>query len=83
MENSSTDKKVSIRDRILLVLTVYPIISPTMLQAGLGPQIRPKNWRPVLNDMIEEGVVLEEIYNTKTVHGRYHSYTRLRLLNDD
>lgn len=65
--------------KILHLLTLYPIISPTMLQGGLGPSVRPKLWRPVLTQLIEAGRVEEEQINAQTHSGRYNTYTRLSL----
>jgi hypothetical protein len=44
-----------LRGRILFTLTVYPKLSPTMLQVALGTGTRPQFWHPVLDQLIEEG----------------------------
>lgn len=46
-----------IETRILETLAIYPRLSPTMLQAGLGPALSPKLWRPALDRLIEMGLV--------------------------
>lgn len=70
---------LEIRDKILHLLKIYPIISPTMLQGGLGPQIKPVDWRPVLAMLIEQDDVLETTISTKTPFGRFNTYTKLSL----
>lgn len=72
-----------IRERIKHLLTVYPAISPTMLQAGLGPQTKPSKWRPLLQELVDEGVVKEETVQKMTPFGRHHSYSRLRLKSEN
>ncbi len=68
-----------IEARILHLLRIYPIISPTMLQGGLGPQTKPADWRPVLVDLLARGVVVEDQESTMTPSERYNTYTKLSL----
>jgi len=72
-----------IRLRILHILGIYPIISPTMLQGGLGPFCRPADWRPILSELLEEGVVIREEEQLPTTQGRSNSYSKLRLTTTD
>ena len=71
--------KEQTRERILHILSVYPQISPTMLQGGLGPQTKPEVWRPVLKELIDDGSVVSSEDNRTTPAGRYHSYQILQL----
>ncbi len=68
-----------IRDKILHILSLYPIISPTMLQGGLGPYMKPIQWRPVLEALIAEGLVTESQRSRQTHQERYNTYTFLHL----
>ena len=68
-----------IRTKILHLLRIYPIISPTMLQGGLGPPMKPVSWRPVLEAMIKEGLVVQEQESMMTPTERYNTYTKLHL----
>jgi len=68
-----------IETKILHLLRIYPIISPTMLQGGLGPATRPAQWRPVLIDLIEQGKVIEEQESMQTPSERYNTYSKLSL----
>ncbi len=68
-----------IRDKILHILKLYPIISPTMLQGGLGPYMKPIQWRPVLENLIAQGVVVESQRSRQTHQERYNTYTFLHL----
>ena len=68
-----------VRARILHILSIYPIISPTMLQSGLGPYTKPALWRPVLSDLIAEGKVMETQESLQTPSDRYNTYHKLSL----
>jgi len=68
-----------IRIKIIHLMKIYPIISPTMLQGGLGPSMKPALWRPVLDELIQEDVILQEQESMTTPSGRYNSYPKLRL----
>ena len=68
-----------IRTKILHLLSIYPVISPTMLQGGLGPSVRPVHWRPVLEQLEDEGIVIKEQDSMQTPTGRYNTYTKLSL----
>jgi hypothetical protein len=68
-----------IETKILHLLRIYPIISPTMLQSGLGPSTRPSQWRPVLIDLIAQGKVIEEQESMQTPSERYNTYSKLSL----
>ena len=66
-------------ERIIHILTHYPIISRTMLQGALGPQAKPVDWKPVLTRMIADGKVVELSEDTVLPNGRHHTYAKLHL----
>jgi hypothetical protein len=68
-----------VKTKILHVLSIYPVISPTMLQGGLGAYIKPKIWRPALEALIDEGKVVETQEGVMTPYDRYNTYTKLSL----
>lgn len=68
-----------IEAKILHLLGIYPIISPTMLQSGLGPSTKPAQWRPVLVSLIAAGRVIEEQESMQTPSERYNTYSKLSL----
>ena len=68
-----------IATKILHLLSIYPIIPPTMLQGVLGPSLKPALWRPVLEQLKKEGKVIEEQESTLTPAERYNTYLKLRL----
>lgn len=68
-----------IRAKILHLLRIYPIISPTMLQSGLGAYIRPGSWRPILAELLEAGKVVEDQESRQTPADRYNTYSKLML----
>src|SRR5260370_32502321 len=46
-----------IRQRILHVLSIYPKLSPSMLQVGIGTGMPPTLWRPILEQLVKDGAV--------------------------
>lgn len=69
----------NIEDKILRVLGIFPRLSPSMLQIGLGTALPPKLWKPILEDLIAREQVLrtEEMHDTET--GRRQVYVVLQL----
>lgn len=81
--NTTGTEAEDIATKILHLLSIYPIISPTMLQGGLGPQMRPALWRPVLTALIKDGKVIESNKSMTTPNDRYNTYSRLSLPDTD
>lgn len=69
-----------IREKIVHLLSIYPIISPTMLQGGLGPYVKPKDWRPVLAQLIDEGIVQQVQETHLSPGGRYNAHNKISLV---
>lgn len=81
-ETSATpevDPCARIRDKIVHVLTHFPILSPSMLQVGIGPNTPPRQWHPELDRLIREGKVLRETKGVEDAAGQYRSITRISL----
>lgn len=77
---SGTDEaSEDIASKILHLLKIYPIISPAMLQAGIGPSIKSSVWRPVLKGLVSKGTVVESSLAGETHTGRFNTYTMLSL----
>jgi len=68
-------KDQGIRAKILHVLEIYPVLSPSMLQVGLGPQVKPSQWRPILDILLAEGLVRRSDIFTPTPFGQHRAYT--------
>ena len=64
--------------RIVHVLKHYPVISPSMLQTGLG-NIKPKDWRPVLEDLIRQGTVHRDMQVDLSPSGQDRHYIKIYL----
>jgi hypothetical protein len=76
------EARMKIREQIIHILGIYPILSPTMLQGGLGPYKKPAQWKPILEELIREGIVVREATDQiMTPSNRYNTYTLLRLAN--
>jgi len=76
-DSNFTDK--DIEDKIMHLLAIYPVISPTMLQGGLGPYIKPRRWRALLEKLKKAGMVVESKESKETTTSRYNTYVKLHL----
>lgn len=63
-----------VRTKIKHVLTLYPKISPSMLQIGIGTGVPPRFWRPIFAQMIKEGAIEVKTFNARFPSGRDHVY---------
>lgn len=68
-----------VRKRITFVLEMYPKLSYTMLQVGLGTAYKPLYWRPELQAMIADGTVRQWEEMRVGPTGRYNVYTFIAL----
>jgi hypothetical protein len=69
-----------IRRRILHALSIYPKLSPSMLQVGIGTGLPPKLWHVVLETMVERGEVdRRQVKETNPTTGRDQVYTIISL----
>lgn len=71
-----------IAQRLLHTLTVYPCLSYSMIQVGLGNRYQPKDWRPVLEGLVQCGVVKRDDICLVSPIGRYQRHTRITLAPD-
>lgn len=78
---SSEDAMVTmVRQKILHTLSIYPKLSHSMLQIGLGTSFPSSLWRPVLDQLISEGQVISVQHKeTNPVTNREQIYTLLGL----
>ena len=67
------------KERILHILGIYPILSPSMLQIGVGTSLAPRDWRPALNKLIDEGEVVRDEVQAETPIGQHRTYVLLSL----
>lgn len=69
-----------IRERILHLLDIYIVVTPTMIQGSLGSAIKPAVWKEVMHHLCDEGLVIQD--QTPSIvspAGRYQTYKRLYL----
>jgi len=82
MRESDTESfEATIYDKIVHVLSVYPKLSPSMLQVGIGTSVPPSIWRRVLQDLVEEGKVVKDEEVRLAPSGRHQLYTVISLNN--
>lgn len=63
---SETNAADLIEAKILSTLSIYPKLSYSMLQVGIGTAIPPKLWHPILNKLKKEDRVVEESLNARS-----------------
>ena len=68
-----------IGEKILHLLGIFPKISPSMMQIGIGSSLPASIWRASLSRLIEEGKVVEDILVSTSPTGRTQTYTIIRL----
>lgn len=68
-----------VKAKILHTLHIYPKLSMTMLQVGIGTGISPDIWHPVLEQLIVGGTVDKRQITAKTPKGRDQVYTIVEL----
>jgi hypothetical protein len=76
------DTAAQLRSKIIHVLSVYPKLSPSMLQVGLGTSLPPNIWKPHLEDLIIEGVIIRNQKVVESPIGRTQNYVILELAPD-
>lgn len=72
----------TIEERIIYFLNIYPGISPSMLQTALG-NIKPHEWKPILDKMVKEEKVLRGSVAHLTPYGRNYVHTKLTIGHTD
>lgn len=75
--NAEVRPQQEVAGRILHILSIYPKISPSMLQIALNLPARV--WQPVLNNMLEKKHVHRSHVVAETPAGRTHTHTILAL----
>ena len=83
IEGEVLDTEKTIRAKIIHVLSIYPKISISMLQVGMGTSLMPALWKPVLNQMIADKTVIQDRKTFLTPTERQQGYTILSLGNPD
>lgn len=78
-DEGQDDQYTSIRARIMFVMRIYPRLSASMIQVGIGPHTKPDIWRPILEEMVEEGVLIRKYIPTTTPKGTYRTVSVLEL----
>lgn len=68
-----------IKAKIVHLLEVFPVISPSMMQIGIGSSLPAKLWKPILRQLIADGILKEDVFVHPTAAGRQQSYTLLSL----
>lgn len=76
-EHSNTSDMIEAR--ILKVLEIYPKISPSMLQIGIGSSLPTAIWKPILEDLVRRGIVVRDEIVSLSSTDRHQVYKVLSL----
>jgi hypothetical protein len=76
-EAGTSDK--AIRERIVFALSIYPVVSSSMLQVGIGTSLPPDLWRPNFEYLKRVGIVVERTETIETPTGRMNQFTKISL----
>jgi hypothetical protein len=68
-----------VKNKILHVLGIYPQLSQSMLQVGIGTALSSKIWLPVLEQLKAEGIVKVEEKQARSPSGRDQTYQIISL----
>lgn len=68
-----------VREKIRHVLLIYPKLSMSMLQVGIGTGVPPRFWHPILEQMKKEGLVIVETRSLAAPNGRDQIYKIVQL----
>lgn len=68
-----------LKDTIVYLLGIYPVLSPSLLQLALGPTLTSESWKPLLSGLIDGGTVKRETLDTRAPNGRFRSHVLLSL----
>jgi hypothetical protein len=74
---TEASEREGIAVRILHILSIYPKVSPSMLQITLNTPA--PIWRPALEELVAEERVTRSMIVAGAPSGRHHSYTILTL----
>ena len=72
----------AIARKLVFLLQMYPHISTTMLQVAVSPQLKVAIWKPVLNYLIEVGIIYEYSVSRVAPNGQYRTYKVLCLIDN-
>lgn len=64
-----------IKARILHVLSVFPFLSQSMINVGIGTSIPSKLWQPVLEELLADGSITKTAINAQSPSDRSQTYT--------
>lgn len=78
-ETEGVDVQEHVRQKILLTLKIYPKLSRSMLQIGIGTGLPPIIWGPVLDQMVERGEIVIDLVVALSAGGRNLTHNVIRL----
>lgn len=83
LEEAGVNAVEQVRERILYALEIFPFISSSMLHQAIGTATLTALWKPILEDLVEGGLIKETSFSARSVGGRAQSYTIYHLAKHD
>ncbi len=80
-EQTKTETNNVIRERIVSVLKVYPVLNTSMLQLAIGSSLPKMMWEPVLQCLISDGLVSMDTVTIENPRGRTRTVPVMKLNN--
>ncbi len=65
--------------KIMHTLKLYPGVSMTMLQVGIGTSIPPELWKPIYHKMLNARQLFETSESVEAPNGRIQSYKHIHI----
>lgn len=69
-----------VSNKILHTLKIYPKLSASMLQVGIGTALPPKIWRPILDKLEKSGRIKQYDVGAVSPSGRDQTYHIIELV---
>lgn len=76
---ANAEQNSYVRERIITLLSIYPTISPSMLQIGLGSSLPTLVWRPVFDEMVSAGEIVEGLIEGPPTDSRQRPFKTVAL----
>lgn len=74
-EDNVSDVQTLVKDKILHALEIFPFISNSMIHMAIGTSTPTMLWKPILEQLVREGNILETTVTAKSPLDRQQTYT--------
>lgn len=74
-EDNASNVQDLVRDKILHALEIFPFISNSMIHMAIGTSTPTMLWKPILEQLVKDGAILETTITAKSPLDRQQTYT--------